>query len=200
VRRFSTRWGHWEWAVAMVAALLLAVSFWDWYGITSAVGIGPRSWTQTSGADAWHASTAWSAAVLLGVVAAVLLLAHGVGLLTGTWVRVVAVVLLLLGLGAALWQWTAIRDLGAPGSQMVLSVSVGTDGPLLEPVGKISRDDLVSLDRPGYEAGIRPGFQAGVLLLAAELGVVLAAFAARRGPGAASPAASNKEGPPPQGT
>jgi uncharacterized membrane protein YphA (DoxX/SURF4 family) len=88
----------------MVAALLLAVSFWDWYGITFAVGVGSQSWTQTLGADAWHASTAWSAAVLLGVAAASLLLVHGVGLLTGVWVRVVAVVLPLLGLGAAVWQ------------------------------------------------------------------------------------------------
>ena len=38
MRRFMARWGHWEWAVATVAALLLAVSFWDWYGITFAVG------------------------------------------------------------------------------------------------------------------------------------------------------------------
>jgi hypothetical protein len=197
VRRFTTRWGHWEWAVAMVAALLLAVSFWDWYGITFAVGAGSGSWAQTSGADAWHASTAWSASVLLGIVAAVLLLALGVGLLTGAWVRVVAVVLLLLGLGAALWQWTAIRDLDAPGSITVLGVGVGR--PPLAPVGRISRDDLVSLHRPGYAAGVQPGFQIGVLLLAAELGVVLAAFAARRGPGMASREASNKEGPPPQG-
>jgi hypothetical protein len=111
---------------------------------------------------------------------------------------VVAVVLLLLGLGAAVWQWTAIRDLDAPGSRMVLSVGVGMDGPLLAPVGRISRDDLVSLDRPGYAAGVQPGFQIGVLLLAAELGVVLAAVSARRRPGAAHSEASNQEGPPPQ--
>jgi hypothetical protein len=129
VQRFTTRWGHWEWAVAMVAALLLAVSFWDWYGVTFAVAVGSQSWTQTLtqtlGADAWHASTAWSAAVLLGVAAAFLVLVHGVGLLAGAWVRVVAVVLLLLGLGAAVWQWRAIRDLDAPGSRMVLSVGRG---------------------------------------------------------------------------
>jgi hypothetical protein len=123
VQRFMTRWGHWEWAVAMVAALLLAVSFWDWYAVTFAVAVGSQNWTQTLGVDAWHASTAWSAAVLFGVAAAFLVLVHGVGLLTGAWVRVV--------------------------------------------------DDLVSLHRPGYAAGVQPGFQIGVLLLAAELGVVL---------------------------
>jgi hypothetical protein len=156
VQRFMTRWGHWEWALATVAALLLAVSFWDWYGVTSAIGVGSQSWTQTLGADAWHASTAWSAAVLLGVAAAVLLLVHGVGLLTGAWVRVVAVLLLLLGLGAAVWQWRAIRDLDAPGSRMVLVVGVGR-APLA-PVPSISRDELVSLHGPGYAAGVQPGW------------------------------------------
>jgi hypothetical protein len=194
VQRVMTRWGHWEWAVAMVAALLLAVSFWDWYGIAVAVGVGSQSWTQTLGADAWHASTAWSAAVLLGVAAALLLLVRGVGLLAGGWVRGVAVVL-LLGLGAAVWQWRAIPDLDAPGSRMVL----GVGGPPLAPVASISRDELVSLHGPGYAAGVQSGFRIGVLLLAAELGVVLAAFAAGRGHGAVSRAASNQEGPPPQG-
>jgi hypothetical protein len=183
VQRFATRWGHWEWAVAMVAALLLAVSFWDWYGVMFAIGVGSRSWTQALGVDAWHASTAWSAAVLLGVAAAVLLLGHGVGLLTGRWVWVVAVVLLLLGLGAALWQWRAIPDLDVPGSRMVLSVGVGR-APLA-PVASISRGDLVSLHRPGYAAGVQPGFYVGLLLLAAEFGVALAAVAARRRAGAA---------------
>jgi hypothetical protein len=73
----------------MVAALLLAVSFWDWYAVTFAVAVGSQSWTQTLGVDAWHASTAWSAAVLFGVAAAFLVLVDGVGLLTGAWVRVV---------------------------------------------------------------------------------------------------------------
>jgi hypothetical protein len=54
---------------------------------------------------------------------------------------------------------------------MVLSVSVGE--PPLTPVASISRDDLVSLHRPGYAAGVQSGFRMGVLLLAAELGVVL---------------------------
>jgi hypothetical protein len=162
-------------AVAVVAALLLSVSFWNWYAITFTVGVGGQSWTQTSGADAWHASTAWSAAVLLGVVAAVLLLLHGVGLLTGTWVRAVVVVLLLLALGAAVWQWRAIRDLDAPGSTrlvvVVSSLGPASLDPPLRPIGSISKDHLIGSQQPGYVAGVRPGFYVGLLLLVAELGI-----------------------------
>jgi hypothetical protein len=46
---------------------------------------------------------------------------------------------------------------------------------------------------------VQPGFQIGVLLLAAELGVVLAAVAAGDAGAAMAREASTKEGPPPQG-
>ncbi len=80
--RRAARWGSRDWVVVLAAQALLLVSFWGWYGTTAEVGVGFDTWTQAFTANAWQASTAWTAAVLLGAGAAVLWIVHRVGLVT----------------------------------------------------------------------------------------------------------------------
>jgi hypothetical protein len=185
----ASRWGPREWGVLGVAVLLLAVSFWEWFGITWAVSDQYGDRTEQSTANVWQASTAWSVAVLLGVTAALLWSLRGVAA-ASRWSRPAALTLVLPGVALTTWQWWNIHPgEGGPSYNKIeimsdIEIMSGFDSPTVvsqpeEQIGAIIRDDLFSLHLPGYSADVRPGLYIALFLLVLELALMLSAFLPR---------------------
>ncbi|MET8050840.1 hypothetical protein ABZU75_24890 [Streptosporangium sp. NPDC005286] len=163
--------------------LLLAVSFWEWFGISWAVSDQYGDRTEQSTANAWQASTTWSVAVLLVVVAALLWSLRGVAA-ASRWSRPAALTLVVLGVALTTWQWWNIHP-GEKGSFYdELEILSDFDSPTVvsqpeEQIGAIIRDDLFSFHHPGYSADVRPGLYIALFLLVLELVLMVSAFLPR---------------------
>jgi hypothetical protein len=74
-----THLGPRDWTVTAGALVLLAASFKPWYGTTVAYYGDYGTGSYLTSANAWRASSLWTAAVVLGVIAGVLWLAYRPG-------------------------------------------------------------------------------------------------------------------------
>jgi len=166
-----------DWLIVGGGIGLLAVSFLPWWGTTVAFrGAGGTGRFETT-ANAWAASSFWSLAVVLGVVAAGLWLAHRPG---GDWRRhgrTLAAAALLLALGVTSWPlYKATEGLYCggrcqAGTTATLTVrpgsATGADGR--GRIGGIRRDHLLAYSGRGFESGLRSGLYLGVGALCAML-------------------------------
>ncbi|HEX2316622.1 MAG TPA: hypothetical protein VHJ17_22955 [Thermomonospora sp.] len=190
----AARLGRRALAVLTAGALLLAVSFLDWFGVAweRSEGLG-----DLAAVNAWQASTRWTAAVLLGAAGAVVWTA-GRRVSTGRRGDALAAVLVLTGLLCGLWQWWDAREQGRGFAASRAYAEVAPRPAAAEPSrtarivisepyatatesGIIRRDRLMSLDGAGYDSGPRAGFHLGMGLLVAELALV-AGIPVRRRP------------------
>ncbi|WP_329085412.1 hypothetical protein [Streptosporangium sp. NBC_01469] len=178
----ASRWGFREWGVLGFAVLLLAVSFWEWFGITWGVSDQHGERTEQSTANAWQASTAWSLAVLLGVAAALLWSLRGVAT-TSRRSRPAALALVVFGIVLTAWQWGILYSIGGTFSNEVEVTSelLSLDDAVKpeEQIGYIPRDNLFSSHLPGYNADVRPGLYIALFLLVLELALMVSAFLPR---------------------
>ncbi|GAA0840998.1 hypothetical protein ACFQVD_39535 [Streptosporangium amethystogenes subsp. fukuiense] len=165
-----------------VAVLLLAVSFWEWFGITWAVSDQYGDRTEQSTANVWQASTAWSVAVLLVVAAALLWSLRGVAT-ASRWSRPAALTLVVLGIALTTWQWLSVYSVGGTFSNEIEVTSellpLDDAAKPEEQIGYITRDILLSFHQPGYSADVRPGLYIALFLLVLELVLMLSAFLPR---------------------
>ena len=142
------------------AAGLLVVSFEPWSGIT-------RGGASESTFSAW-ATRRWSAAVLLALLAALLLLAYRSRNPRGA--AGVAVVMLALGLGVAAWEWWR------PQAPLVTEVTIltvsggGEPEPSKEEIRRRYEEAIASGGGIVYRTEVRWGFFAGT----AAMGLMLA--------------------------
>jgi hypothetical protein len=146
-------------AIATAVVILLATSFLPWYRTGwagSEDGVGP--FYATSSATAWQASTGWSTAVILGVVAGLawLLLPPRPRLL-----RFVPTLLAAAGLGLATWTWLRI---GPP--RLVDGAAWTATSDTASGVGEIVRDELFRLHVEGLDYDVAWGLYAGLAALA----------------------------------
>ncbi|WP_157594419.1 hypothetical protein [Streptosporangium amethystogenes] len=160
--------------------LLLAVSFWEWFGISWVVSDQYGDRTEQSTANAWQASTAWSVAVLLVVAAALLWSLRGTAV-ASRWSRPAALPLVVLGIALTAWQWWTIHPGEEGPSYNKIEIMSDIDSPTVvsqpeEQIGAIIRDDLFIFHQPGYSADVRPGLYIALFLLVLELALMLSAF------------------------
>jgi hypothetical protein len=146
-------------AIAAAVVVLLASSFLPWYRsgwAGSEDGVG--AFYATSSATAWQASTGWSVAVVLGVVAGLawLLLPPRPRLL-----RFGPTLLAAAGLGLAVWTWVRI---GPP--RLVDGAAWTATSDSASGVGEIVRDELFRLHVEGLDYDVAWGLYAGLGALA----------------------------------
>jgi hypothetical protein len=144
--------------IAAATAVVAGASLLPWYRSGWAVGAdGYDTWS----ASAWEASTVWSIAVGLGLLAG----------LAGLWLagrpgplRFAPAVLALAGLALAVWGWWRIPVVD------LSDVEAGwTEAPTLEvdtPFGQLLRDNLVRLHIDGLDFDVAWGLYAGLAALA----------------------------------
>jgi hypothetical protein len=168
--------------VGVLGLLLLAVSFQAWYFITWAYSLpGGGTGTATSTADAWHASSQWTVAVLLGVAAAatsVVVASGAVPAVGRSLVRVLVVVAIVLGFALVVQQWSAMHAPVVRRQVVIVVLPAGARTPPADAIGTIRRDALMSDHENGFDADVDPGFVTGASVLVLELGVAAAALAA----------------------
>ncbi|MGC5661140.1 hypothetical protein ACN261_12180 [Micromonospora sp. WMMD723] len=152
----------WERSVAVLGLLLLVDSFLPWYRLSwtvSRYGSGQET-HHVNTATAWHSSSAWSLAVLLGVTAAVGHLTCGTA--TTRWrtrLRWLFLLTATTGLLVATVSWLAIPSVDAPGGYGFVAADEVTGGVRL---GDIVRDRLY-----GREVNVAWGFYLAVFLMMA---------------------------------
>ncbi|GAA4189277.1 hypothetical protein GCM10022252_25910 [Streptosporangium oxazolinicum] len=167
-----------------VAGLLLVVSFWEWFGITVAVGGWTEKPTAQVTANAWQASTAWSVAVLLGVAAAVLWCVR----LRGSADRAsrpAALAFVALGILLVAWQWWIIPASGDSSKGVIVITAEDSPHSLANPptveeeLGKNLQEGLSIVHEPGYYSDVRLGLWTALLLLVLELALMAGALLPR---------------------
>ncbi|MER5645592.1 hypothetical protein [Streptosporangium sp. NPDC002524] len=178
----ASRWGFRERGVLTVAALLLAVSFWEWFGVSVLVveQFGVR--TARATANAWQISTVWSVAVLLGVAASLLWCVRLRGVTGRASLRPAALVFVALGILLTAWQWSNIEVSGEP-SKTLTVITTGDSRPdwpasasAEEELGKKLREGLPLAQEPGYYSDVRLGPEIALFLLVLELSLMASAF------------------------
>jgi hypothetical protein len=175
---------RWTWPdrlVLCVLVLVIAVSALPWFGRAVAEGDRAEFRTLRFNATAWEASTQWSIAILLAVVAGVgWLLLRAVGR-AGPPVGLIC----LLLVGCSVWltvrRWHSIPR--ASGHDAVITVVLPrfTSSPSYV----IQRDHLSIDHGTGYSADVRYGLYVGLLVLCALFVTLLVAAltrSARNGP------------------
>jgi hypothetical protein len=180
-----TQLGPRDWTVIAGALTLLAASFKPWYGTTVAYSGVYGSGSYSSSASAWRASSLWSAAVLLGVVAAVLWLSYRPGSGWRGKARWIAAAALVVAVGLVCWQTVRIWDCSA-GCHTVVTLKASSQAPP-EPgepgsVGSIQRNRLSIHHGLGFDADVRSGLYVGFAALAVMLIAAATTLLARRFP------------------
>jgi len=164
-----------DWLVVGGGIALLAVSFLPWWGTTVTFRAGPGPVERT--ANVWAASSFWSLAVVLGVAAAGLWLAHRPGAGWRRHGRTLAAGALLVALGLTAWPlYKATEGVYCGGrcqARTTATVTVrpgyptGAERPVR--IGGIRRDHLLAYDGTGFDSGLRSGLYLGVAALCAML-------------------------------
>ncbi|WP_431923757.1 hypothetical protein [Micromonospora wenchangensis] len=154
-----------ERSIAALGMLLLADSFLPWYGwswTVSRYGSGQQT-HHVNTATAWHSSSAWSLAVLLGVVAAIGYVTCGV--YANRWPTLPARLrwLFLLtgttGLLVATVSWLAIPSVDTPGGYGFV--------PADEIAGGVRLGDIVRDHLSAREVNVAWGFYLAVFIMMA---------------------------------
>ncbi|MEU7617224.1 hypothetical protein AB0M91_25265 [Micromonospora rifamycinica] len=168
-----------ERAIAALGLLLLADSFLPWYRLSwtvSVYGSGQQT-RHVNTASAWHSSSGWSLAVLLGVTAAVGYVACDA--YTARWPTLLArlrwlfLLIATTGLLVAALSWLAIPSVIAPGTYGFIAAEDHLGGV---EVGDIVRDRLH--DR---EMNVAWGFYLAVLITTALVLLMLLDLVRRTG-------------------
>lgn len=181
--RGSTSWR--DQAVGGGGVLLLAVSFRPWWGrrFTYGFGSGAHDWE----ANAWSASSLWSLAILLGLLAVGLWFSDRPTLGWCRRGRELAVTCLLVAIGASMWQvYRANEPLDCSkgcertGTLLLNSASETAEESLVSAVGGIQRNRLFARSGTPFSAGLRSGFYQGVAILTA-MGLTIGSSLVRPG-------------------
>ena len=134
-----------DWSVVLLGVLLLAATFQPWYYQTWAVNPSVNGIASgVSTANAWHASSMWSVAALLGVAAATTSAIIALGLVPPVvrWlVRLLVVVAIVLGLVLVARPWSAMHAPVRP-YLTIQAVPVGAATPDPLAMGTITREAL----------------------------------------------------------
>jgi hypothetical protein len=166
-----------DWLVVGGGIGLLVASFRPWWGTTVAYRGTGGSGSYERSANAWAASSFWSLAVVLGVVAAGLWLAHRPGADWRRHGRTLAACVLLIALGLTAWQlYKATQGLycggrcqaGATGTPAARPAGAAGAGGRAR-IGGIRRNHLLAYSGTGFEAGLRSGLYLGLAALSAML-------------------------------
>ena len=153
-------------------ALLLWVSFRPWWGrrLTYSFGAGGHDWE----ANAWGASSLWSLAVLLGLLAVGLWFSYRPSHGWRRRGRELAAACLLVALGASLWQvYRANEPLDCSkgcersATLTLRSANETAEESLISAAGGIQRNRLFARTGTLFGAGLRSGFYQGVAILTA---------------------------------
>jgi hypothetical protein len=123
---FGRRWDRWDAIVVAAAAALIVVSYSPWWAIHGdpdpiQAGAGPMDYVW----NAWSAWT-WSGAVALGTLAAGVYLAYR-GRPEAKGAALLAVFMLLVGVGLVGWQWHRSSEIKLKGLTRVLTIGQRPD-------------------------------------------------------------------------
>ncbi|GAA3420253.1 hypothetical protein [Streptosporangium vulgare] len=168
-----------------VATLLLAVSFWEWFGVSVLVVERFGARTARATANAWQISTAWSVAVLLGVAASLLWCVRLRGVIGRASRRPAALVFVTLGILLTAWQSSSIEVSKEP-TKIITWVTTGDYRPdwpasssAEEELAKKLREGLPLAQEPGYYSDVRLGPWIALFLLVLELSLMVGALLPR---------------------
>ena len=175
-----------DWIVIGGGILMLAVSFRPWYGTQVASSGAFGSGAYETSASAWSASTRWSVAIALCLLASALWVLYRPA---GAWrrqARRLALAALILASAVMGWQvYEAAIEVycseGCVTLTRITSLGGSEAGNVTQSyVGDIRRDHLVVHTDNGYESGFRSGLYLALGTLVAM--VVAAGTALRPGP------------------
>ncbi|MEU1607928.1 hypothetical protein [Micromonospora matsumotoense] len=161
----------WERSIAALGLMLLADSFLPWYRLSwtvSRYGSGQQT-RHVNTATAWHSSSGWSLAVLLGVIAAVGYVTCGA--YANRWPTLPARLRWLFLLTAAMSllvataSWRAIPSVDAPGAYGFVAVE--------EIAGGVRFGDIVRDQLSARETNVTWGFYIAVLITMALVAFML---------------------------
>lgn len=176
VRRALRRWGWRDWLVLAALAFVVAASWLPWFGESD----GGEHWRLSADASAWTASTQWTIAVALTLVAGSgWLVARLVGRLE-TAAGVAALALVAVSIWLTVHRWHSIPNL-EPGQYKVTTILTFGDAkpPGVRPYA-VYRDEL-SIDHSlGHWSDVRFGLYLGLLAMGLLAVMLLAALATHR--------------------
>ena len=166
VHRFTAR----EWSVTTTALLVIATSLAPWFRTRFA---SSDDW-ETNTASAWHASTWWSLAVVLCLLAAAASLGS-----RNRYLRLGCAAAGIVAFGLTLWQWWAIPQIDTASGAFGW---VAADPDTAIRVGDIVRDQLEIVHIDGLTQDVDWGLYAGLCSMAALSLAMYATARADRAP------------------
>jgi len=158
-----------EWSVTATALLVSAASLTPWFRTRFA---SSDDW-ETNTASAWHASTWWSLAVVLCVLAAAASLGS-----RNRYLRLGCAAAGIVAFGLTLWQWWAIPQIDTASGAFGW---VAADPDTAIRVGDIVRDQLEIVDIDGLTQDVDWGLYAGLWSMAALSLAIYATARPQRG-------------------
>ena len=183
--------------MAVGAVVLLASSFGPWFTTRVEASGTCGGCLREEAKNAWLASTKWSAAIVAGLVAALVWFGV-VGRLNRRTRALLTAGLLVCSVGLLAQQWWEAHPPAVPPTfERVLTVldgqgndiSTGRPPPTMRWLGDIERDQLAVQHEDGYNADLAPAHHVALVALLAMLLVAVTGFIREADSSAGEPAA-----------